>query len=210
MSRENPPDAHDTGKAPVYWECPECRYLSADPRFGAGEKNCPSCGSGPDGRRVVPGDRVRQFDQRIRQYHRDGEHEIVVILVATFLEVLLEDNLQRLMEARGADTTIQATVLDSQRAIGQRIGRLFPALTGVEFEEAATQAGYREFPRRWRELRATRNAFLHDAPFERNAEVLDQRAAEKAMSLLDQGYKLFMQIDNRFVSGVTSRHPRHK
>lgn len=196
----HPPEQHPS-HAPRYWECPDCGYLSADQRFGRGEIACPVCGAAADGRRTFPSERVARLDERIRRYHGDGEDEIVLILVATFLETLLEDILQRIMAAHGADTTIQAAVLDGQRAVGQRIGRLFPALTGVEFEDAADSIGFHDFPRRWRELRATRNAFIHDAPFEPDAEVLDRRAAEKAMALLDQAYKLFVQINNRFVAG---------
>jgi rubredoxin len=187
-------------EAPHFWECPVCGFLSADVRFGGDAIPCPSCGAPPDGRRVFPGERVRHLDDRIRRYHAEQENEIVVILVATFLETILEDILQRIMAGHGADTTIQAAVLDSQRAVGQRIGRLFPALTGSVFEDAADKLGYRDFPHRWRELRATRNAFIHDAPFEPDAELLDRRAADKAMGLLDQSYRLFVGLNNRFVA----------
>jgi rubredoxin len=199
--RKAHPPNQQPATAPRYWECPECGFLSADQRFGAGQTTCPVCGASADGRRTFPSERIMRLDERIRRYHGEGEDEIVVILVATFLETLLEDILQRIMQAHGADTTIQAAVLDAQRAIGQRIGRLFPALTGVEFEDAADSIGFHDFPRRWRALRATRNAFIHDAPFESDAEALDRRAAEKAMVLLDQAYRLFVQINNRFVAG---------
>ena len=122
------------------------------------------CGASPDARRTFPPERLRRLDDRIRGYERDGEYEIVAILVATFLETLLEDILDRIMETRGADVAIRAAVLDGQRAVGQRISRLFPTLTGEQFEDAAEELGFRDFPHRWRELRAARNAFIHDAP----------------------------------------------
>ena len=56
-----------------------------------------------DAAQLFPADRLRRLDARIRRYHADGEHEIVVILVATFLETLLEDMLDRIMAAEGAE-----------------------------------------------------------------------------------------------------------
>ena len=78
------------------------------------------------------------------------------------------------MEAQGAGVRLRATVLDTQRSVGQRIGKLFPALTGEQFEDAAAELGFREFPRRWRALRAERNAFIHDSSFEGAREELDR------------------------------------
>ena len=84
--------------------------------------------------------------------------------------------------------------------MGQRIGKLFPALTGEQFEDAAAELGFREFPRRWRALRAERNAFIHDSSFEGAREELTEATANEAMTLLDQGYRLFVMINNRFVA----------
>lgn len=201
-----PPPGPPLHEAPVFYECPECGYLSADARFGANEQDCPSCHAESDGRRTFPPQRLRRLDERIRTYQRDGEHEIVVILGATFLETLLEDILDRIMEAHGADVPLRQTVLDTQRAIGQRIGRLFPALTGEQFEDAAAELGHRDFPRRWRTLREARNSFIHDAPFGGAQESLDASMAVLAMDLLDQAYRLFVLLNNRFVAD--GRHGR--
>ena len=190
-------------EAPRYWECPACGYLSADPAFGDGTKACPFCDAPPDSRRVFPPDRLRRLDERIRRYHADGESEIVVILVATFLETLLEDILDRIMQTRGADVAVRAAVLDGQRAVGQRIGRLFPTLTGEQFEDAAAELGFRDFPHRWRQMRAARNAFIHDDPYEGVRETIEAKTAAEAMELLDQAYKLFVSINNRFVASST-------
>jgi hypothetical protein len=191
--------SHDAG-TPLYWECPECGFLSADKRFASGEMRCPSCHAEGDHRRQFPPDRLRRLDTRIRRYQAEGEDEIVVILAATFLESLVEDILARIMEAQGAGVRLRATVLDTQRSVGQRIGKLFPALTGEQFEDAAAQLGFREFPRRWRALRAERNAFIHDSSFEGAREELTEATANEAMTLLDQGYRLFVMINNRFVA----------
>jgi hypothetical protein len=158
------------------------------------------CGpSDTGGRRKFPPDRQRRLDARIRRYHAEGDYEVVVILAATFLETLLEDVLARIMEAHGADVKLRAAVLDTQRSIGQRIGKLFPTLTGEQFEDAAAELGFREFPRRWRKLRTERNAFIHDSAFEDPREEITAATATEAMALLDQAYKLFVLINNRFV-----------
>ncbi len=136
----------------------------------------------------------------MRRYQIEGESEIVVILAATFLESLIEDILARIMAANGASLKLTATVLDTQRSVGQRIGRLFPALTGEQFEDAASELGFGEFPRRWRALRSERNAFIHDSSFEAAKEELTVGSAHEAMVLLDQAYKLFVRINNRFVA----------
>ncbi len=205
-NRPHPPGhEREPGRSPLYWECTGCGHLTADPRFGAGEIDCPGCkGAGRD-RRQFPPDRLRRLDTRIRRYQAEGESEVVVILAATFLESLLEDILARIMGAQGAETRLIATVLDTQRAVGQRIGRLFPALTGEQFEEAAAAVGFRDFPHRWRVLRAQRNAFIHDSAFEGPQEQLTSAQAREAMVLLDQAYQLFVSLNNRFVAADRRR-----
>jgi hypothetical protein len=187
-------------EAPRYWECPICGFLSADPAFGGGQKRCPFCDAPPDQRRQWPPERLRTLDARIRDYRAQGEDEIVVILVATLLETLLEDILDRVMRTRGADSAVRAAVLDAQRAVGMRISRLFPTLTGEQFEDAAAQLGFRDFPHRWRKMRAVRNAFIHDDPYEGVQEEMTPQTSGEAMRLLDQAYKLFVSINNRFVA----------
>jgi uncharacterized protein with HEPN domain len=187
-------------EAPRYYECPVCGLLSADPAFGGDTVVCPVCGAPPDSRRLFPPERLRGLDARIRGYRDDGESEIVVILVATFLETLLEDILDRIMRAHGADASVRAAVLDTQRAVGMRIGRLFPTLVGEQFEDAAAELGYRDFPHRWRQMRAVRNAFIHDDPYEGVQETISSKTASEAMDLLDQAYRLFVLINNRFVA----------
>ncbi len=198
-----PPPGADT---PLYWECPGCGFLSADPSFKDGTSACPACGAVSGDRRQFPPPRLRRLDARIRRYQAEGESEIVVILAATFLESLIEDILARIMEAQGANVRLRATVLDTQRAVGQRIGKLFPALTGMQFEDAAAELGFRDFPRRWRTLRSERNAFIHDSSFEEARDELNEATANEAMLLLDQGYRLFVTINNRFVADGFGRH----
>lgn len=182
---------------PALVECVDCgTLLEAAP----GQKlTCPLCGNVPSHRqRSFPPDRQRRLDERIRRYYADGDYEVVVILAATFLETLLEDVLARIMEAHGADVRLRAAVLDAQRSVGQRLGKLFPTLTGVQFEEAAAELGFREFPLRWRRLRTERNAFIHDSAFEGPREELNQSTADEAMELLGTAYRLFARINNRF------------
>lgn len=193
---------------PKYWECLPCGYISDDPKVGSGERPCPHCHTAHQ-TRAFPPERQRRLDARIRRYQAEGDDEIVVILAATFLETLLEDVLARIMEAHGADVRLRAAVLDSQRSVGTRIGKLFPTLTGEQFEDAAAELGYREFPRRWRRLRAERNAFIHDSTFEGPREALNSATASEAMALLDQAYRLFVSINNRFVADGRSGGQRH-
>jgi hypothetical protein len=202
-ARRQAPTEHD---GPVYWECTTCGFLSHEPGFADTATKCSACGSGVGPRRIFPAERLRRVDERIRRYDADGESEVVVILVATFLESLMEDMLARIMAAEGASVHLRAAVLDTMRSVGQRIGKLFPTLTGVAFEDAAAEAGLPEFPRRWRTLRAERNAFIHDAAFEGAREALGAASATEALELLDQAYRLFVRINNRFVAG--QRHRR--
>jgi hypothetical protein len=161
---------------------------------------CPLCRSTGGNRRSFPTDRLRRLDDRIRGYHDDAEYEIVVILVTAFLEAILEDILDRILSARGADVELRRLVLDAQRSIGQRIGHLFPELTGSEFEAAAEKLGFREFPYRWREMRGARNAFIHDSPFHGPQETIDRDMGEDAMLLLSQAYELFVSLNNEYVA----------
>lgn len=206
MSRKPPLQEHhtvlapDTGEAPRYWECPVCGYISGHPEFMDGEHPCPICGAHDGKRREYPTGRIRKLDHRIREYNRQGDHEIVVILVMALLEAVLEDILDRIMDAHGADLPLRRMVMDTQRAIGTRIGKVFPALSGEEFEDAAAELGFRDFPYRWRQMREVRNAFIHDSPFNGVQEVMQPSMGEEAMQLLDQSYKLFVLMNNKFVA----------
>jgi hypothetical protein len=196
-------DGHATqpaAKAPEFWECPACSYLSSDPSFASSGAPCPGCSSTTGARRQFPPDSQRLLDSRIRGYYREGEWQITVILAAALLEALLEDILDRIMAAHGADIAIRGTLLDSVRSIGTRISRLFPDLTGVEFETAASEAGHRDFPKRWRKVRSIRNAFIHDTPYRDVAGTLDASTATESMLLLDTAYTLFASLNNTFVA----------
>jgi hypothetical protein len=195
-------------EAPTFWECPLCGTMSGELIMADANTPCTRCGAVRIERRTFPNERLRHLDQRIRAYYADGECEIVVILGATFLETLLEDLLDRIMGAHGADVAVRSMVLDNVRAVGQRIGKLFPQLTGAEFEAAAQELGYRDFPKRWRVIRGVRNAFIHDAPYRDADEALDQNTALRTMELIDQGYGLFVSMNNRFVAdGRRGREP---
>jgi hypothetical protein len=195
-------------EAPMFWECPLCGNLAGELVMADANTPCPHCGTVGIERRTFPNERLRHLDQRIRGYYADGECEIVVILGATFLETLLEDLLDRIMGAHGADVAVRSMVLDNVRAVGQRIGKLFPQLTGEEFEAAALELGYRDFPKRWRVIRTVRNAFIHDTPYRSVDEALDQSTALRTMELIDQGYALFVSMNNRFVAdGRRGREP---
>lgn len=196
------PASGSPSAAPTYSECASCGFLSADLGFREHADPCPFCGEPGDSRRVFPTERLQRLDARIRRYHEEGESEIVVILVAAFLEAILEDIIDRILVARGADLAVREVVLDGQRAVGGRIGRLFPHLTGEMFEDVAAELGYRGFPARWREVRAARNAFIHDSPFNEPQESLDEEMAEEAMVLLGQAYRLFVLINNRFAANT--------
>lgn len=199
-ARTDKPGYVPAEEAPLYWECSSCGYLSADASDVSAGGHCPECSLEEAERRQYPAERLRKLDARIRRYHKDGEYEIVVILAMTFLETMLEDILSRVMEARGADVSLRALVLDSQRSIGQRIGKLFPTLAGEQFEDVAAQIGYRDFPYRWRQLRATRNAFIHDSAFEGPQEQINRATATESMRLLDEAYRVFVLIHNRYVA----------
>jgi hypothetical protein len=189
---------------PVYYECPACGWLSVHADFrDAQGRSCAVCHEhGPGDARTFPTERLRRLDGRIRHYHGSGESEIVVILVAAFLEAILEDILDRILVAHGADVGVRRVVMDSQRSISMRIGTLFPELTGHEFEDAAAELGFRDFPRRWRTLREVRNSFIHDSPFRGARETLGPAHADDAMALLDQAYRLFVLLNNRYVANV--------
>ena len=96
----------------------------------------------------------------------------------------------------------------NQRSIGVRLSKLFPALTGTQFDDVATEFGYRDFPKRWRRLRTERNAFIHDSAFDEPRQELNRATADEAMALLDAAYRLFALINNRFVADGRSASPR--
>jgi hypothetical protein len=187
-------------KAPVFWQCPSCGFLSSDPGFRDAAGVCPECGAAVGKPRAFPPDGQRRLDDRIRSYNREHEWEITVILAAALLEALLEDILDRIMTAHGADVAIRSTLLDTVRTIGTRISRLFPDLTGMEFEEAAAELGFRDFPKRWRKTRELRNAFIHDTPYRDIQESIGEDAARQAVLLLDEAYRLFVLLNNKFVA----------
>lgn len=210
--RKTPPHPitlHDThgDSAPSFYECPQCGFLSGDPEFAESGSACPGCGATAATRRTFPTDRLRRLDTRIRRYHDDREHEIVVILVAAFLEAILEDIIDRVLISRGTELPVRRLVLDGERGIGGRLAHTFPKLTGGSFEGIAQDLGFGSFPSEWREMRKSRNAFIHDSPFHGPQESLDSGLAENAMRLLDQAYLLFVLINNEYVANGKGRIP---
>ena len=203
----------DTGRSaaaprpgpPTLYECQTCLHITEDVRYARGEAPCPACHTVSASWRKMPAERLRRFDERIRHHHAGGDSEVVVILVSTFLETVLEDLLARMMQAQGAGSKVIALVLDTERSVGQRIGKLFPTLAGESFEEVAAHLGYRDYPHRWRQLRAARNAFIHGESFDDPRETLDHRTACEAMDLLDQAYELFILVNNRYVANGGTR-----
>jgi predicted RNA-binding Zn-ribbon protein involved in translation (DUF1610 family) len=187
--------------APSYFECPACGLLSDDPAFAGPGMPCPECGATSVDRRPFPTTRLRRLDSRIRHYHEEQEHEIIVILVAAFLEAALEDIIDRMLIAQGARLPLRRLVLDSERGIGGRLSRVFPALTTGSFDTVAEDLGFESFAGEWRAMRSARNAFIHDSPFQGPQETLDAGLAHEAMILLDQAYLLFELINNTFVAG---------
>ena len=190
-----PTPQNGNGHPASYRECPKCGFIA-----DADATSCPACGYSGEQGRDFPNARMRKLEGRIRRYHDESEWEIVVILGETFLETLLEDLLDRIIGAHGADVAVRSVVLDSVRAVGARIGRLFPHLTGQEFEAAALELGYRDFPHRWRRMRQARNAFIHDTPYRDMPEELDEASAATAIELMDQSYPLMVGLHNRFVA----------
>ena len=77
----------------------------------------------------------------------------------------------------------------------------------MEFDEAANKAGFSDFPKRWRKVRESRNAFIHDTPYRDVARTLDEHTAKESMLLLDTAYALFVSLNNTFVAdGRTRKH----
>ena len=114
--------------------------------------------------------------------------------------------LARIMAAEGASVKLRAGVLDTQRSVGQRIGKLFPTLTGEQFEDAAAEAGLPRVPAPVARA-AHRAQRLHPRRRLRRParDRSSQQTAEEALHLLDQAYALFVLINNRFVAGEKHR-----
>ena len=162
--------------APFYRECPVCGYISSEHGFVDGSRPCPRCSTPGDSRRTFPAERIRRLDERIRSYQTQGDDEIVVILVMTLPRddsrghPRPHDGRTR----RGPEAARRVIWIASARSASAS-ARSSRTLAGEEFEEAAAELGYRDFPKRWRPMREARNAFIHDSPFDRPARASRRR-----------------------------------
>ena len=103
---------------PVYWECVTCGFLSHDPAFADVARHCPACGSASALGGSSPPSDFAESTSASAATTPTASHEVVVILVATFLESLMEDMLARIMAAEGASVQLRAAVLDTH-ALGR-------------------------------------------------------------------------------------------
>ena len=121
------------------------------------------------------------------RYHGEGENEIVVILVAAFLEAILEDIIDRILVGHGADLPVRRAVLDTQRAIGgahrRSSSRSSPATSSRTSPPSSASATSRTAGARCAR-RATRSSTTRRSTA--RARRSTRTMAAQAMQLLDQ------------------------
>jgi len=166
--------------------CTSCKIVDNDiERIEVGYK-CPTCGiAGNGARSYFPMsvhnliDLMQEFYHFKQQFDEDSEsamtdtrneanHQLaVVILFCTLVEVLLQHFLERLMTKLELPLKIQDRLLNDNMSTRQRVEKLFPALTGVQWNAAIkklneqVELNYIETLEFCKHAAEKRNIFLH-------------------------------------------------
>jgi hypothetical protein len=121
------------------------------------------------------------------------EHKVVVILTCTLLENLLADLLVLILICKGATRSEAVkTVRDKLRGFDKRC-KEFKHATNHSLEGVITQGPTDDFYSVWKDVRDTRNKFVHENPY-----AIGIAISEKAFNLAKNAFSRFAYLQNRF------------
>ena len=121
------------------------------------------CGFAGEARPVWPlGPEVHVFLGIVYEQHLEhGEQRAVAaVILATVLEVLLEEHLRDLLDAYRVHTNVVRVLLDACRGRDRRIA-LYNQLADRPFSEAMAEGGMKSFLAGWKNLAEHRNVTVH-------------------------------------------------
>jgi hypothetical protein len=199
--------------------CESCKIVDRDhKRIQVGYK-CPNCGvpSNAAMRYFDHGvlsliDLMQEFYQLKQGVYKESDAPIkreksghklaIVIFFCALTEVLLQHFLEQLMYKSGLEYKIKYRLLDDNRFIKQRIDKLFPALTGVKWNESLkkisenVELDYIETIKFYKKASKARNLFLHEG----NKYAIPQNMPEQCIDHIWPLICLFISLHNEHIA----------
>ncbi len=199
--------------------CTSCEIVDRDDeRITVGYK-CPRCEvAGNGGRNYFPTsvhsliDLMQEFyhlkndadeDLEVPSNQKEENHQLaVVILFCTLVEVLLQHFLERLMSKMELPQKIQERLLNDNMNVQQRVQKLFPTLTGAEWNETieklseGVELDYFETIKFCKYAAKKRNLFLHRG----NKWAIPKDMPEKCIRQIWPTVNLFISLHNEFIA----------
>lgn len=120
------------------------------------------------------------------------EKELVVILLCSMFEVMLEAFLHLLMiRLRIPKGTREFILRKKFSGVIARLEDLFPGLVGQSFKGITTGTEFKDFYDQWDKIRTERNEFLHNEHGR-----ISRAMAQDAANLIEPCFRLFKWLNN--------------
>jgi len=179
-----------------YTKCPECGYLLGPlAERGACCSNCGYTGSLTS----FPSFIAMAVFRMIQQVYKEGTEEskqrtsnpyhwkVIVILSCTFMELLLEEIVEGVLEKNGANAQLGNAILDTISSRGKRV-KFFNSLTGSSLAQELGEVWHA-----WEKAIKKRNLFLHENPY-----AIGRQEADEAFELTLRAVSAFAKVQQKF------------
>ena len=205
--------------------CKSCQVVDRDHERMRVGYACSNCGVPGDGARAYfPMSVVSLIDLMQEFYHmkqesgselgedlnldKKGNHRLaVVIFFCTLGEVLLEEFLTHVMMKLELPPSIQKRLLDDNMFVKQRIEKVFPALTGVQWKETVhklskgKQLNYSKTAEFYQTVIKKRNVFLHKGI----KWAIPKEMPENCLRQIWPIVNLFVALHNEFITSSAAK-----
>ena len=178
--------------------CPKCNKIIVGDKIDltATRTPCPECGDVGSVRELWPRIDILSLTDDVDLSSLDDEQALPIkaILYVSVFDFLFEDFLSQLLLKMGMTPIMVEVCMESTDSFSDRLG-LFRKITGQKFKDFEERKGFKEFGKKFRELKEQRNNFVHKT-FSHNFSSLTEH-----FEIVERGMlPLFVALNNDFLA----------